>query len=275
MKIIVANWKMNHGFDEADAWLDNFLSHYGREYERLKSAEMIVCPPSILLDYIDSELMEDGFQFLEEFAKKEGRAAEDFTAEEINEIVLNARPIKLGGQDCHFEQSGSFTGDVSADMLQKVGCQYVILGHSERREKYFESDEIVAKKIRAAVEKNLTPIICCGESKEVRNRGEHLDFVAKQLASVLSSDLNLEKIIIAYEPIWSIGTGVIPTLAQISEMMELIKKTIGKTCFTLYGGSVTSQNSGEILSAAGVDGLLIGKASLDADEFVKIALSSQ
>jgi triosephosphate isomerase len=275
MKIIVANWKMNHGFDEADAWLDNFLSHYGREYERLKSAEMIVCPPSILLDYIDSELMEDGFQFLEEFAKKEGRAAEDFTAEEINEIVLNARPIKLGGQDCHFEQSGSFTGDVSADMLQKVGCQYVILGHSERREKHFESDETVAKKIRAAVEKNLTPIICCGESKEVRNRGEHLDFVSKQLVSALPKDLNLEKIIIAYEPIWSIGTGVIPTIAQISEMMEFIKKTIGKTCFTLYGGSVTSQNSGEILSATGVDGLLIGKASLDADEFVKIALSSQ
>lgn len=275
MKIIVANWKMNNGFDEVEAWLDNFLGHYGREYEHLKNAEMILCPPSIFLDYIDSELMEDGFQFLEEFAKKEGRAAEDFSAEEINEIVLNARPIKLGGQDCHFEQSGSFTGDVSADMLRKVGCQYVILGHSERREKHFESDEIIAKKIRAAVEKNLIPIICCGESKEVRDHGFHLDFVSKQVVSALPKDLNLKKIIVAYEPIWSIGTGLIPSAAQISEMMEFIKKTVGKTCSTLYGGSVNSQNSGEILSAPGVDGLLIGKASLDADEFVKIVLSGR
>lgn len=272
MKIIAANWKMNHDFDEADSWLDIFLHNYGREYERFQNLEIVLCPPAVLLDYIDSELMEDGFEFLEKFAQKEGRSIEDFSAEEINEIVLNARPIKLGGQDCHFEKSGSFTGDISASMLKKVGCNYVILGHSERRAGHFESDEIVSKKIRAAVSENLIPIICCGESQETRGRGEHLEFVRKQLLAI-PQDLNFEKLVIAYEPIWSIGTGAIPTLAQISEMMQFIKKTLNKDCFTLYGGSVTSQNSKEILCASGVDGLLIGKASLDAEEFTKISLS--
>ncbi len=274
MKIIAANWKMNHDFDEADTWLDNFLQHYAREYERLKEIEMVLCPPAILLDYIDSELMEDGFQFLEKFAEKEGRKIEDFSAEELNEIVLNARPIKLGGQDCHFEKTGSFTGDISASMLKRVGCQYVILGHSERRAAHFESDEIVAKKIRAALSDELIPIICVGENKETRDRGEHLEFVRKQLTDSIPADLKFTKLVIAYEPIWSIGTGAIPTPAQIAEMMDFIKKTIGKECFTLYGGSVTSQNSKEILSTPGVDGLLVGKASLDSEEFVKISLSN-
>jgi len=272
MKIIAANWKMNHDFDETDSWLDIFLHHYGHNYERFNAVEMVLCPPTILLDYIDSELMEDGFEFLEKFAQKEGRAIEDFSAEEINEIVLNARPIKLGGQDCHFEKSGSFTGDISASMLKKIGCNYVILGHSERRAGHFETDEIIAKKIRAALSENLIPIICCGESQQTRDSGQYFEFVNKQL-SAIPKDVNFEKLIIAYEPIWSIGTGLVPTMAQISEMMQFIKKTIGKECFTLYGGSVTSQNSKEILSTSGVDGLLIGKAGLDAEEFVKIALS--
>jgi triosephosphate isomerase len=273
MKIVAANWKMNHDFDEADTWLDNFLQHYAREYERLKDVEMVLCPPSILLDYLDSELMEDGFQFLEKFAEKEGRKIEDFSAEELNEIIINARPIKLGGQDCHFEKSGSFTGDVSASMLKKVGCQYVILGHCERRTGHFESDEITAKKIRAALAEDLTPIICVGENKEVRDRGEQLEFVLKQLTNSIPADVIFTKLVIAYEPIWSIGTGIIPAMTEVAEMMEFIKKTVGKECFTLYGGSVTSQNSKEILATANVDGLLIGKASLDAEEFVKIALS--
>lgn len=274
MKIIAANWKMNHDFDAADSWLDIFLQHYAREYDQLKTTEMVLCPPSILLDYLDSELMEDGFQFLEKLAQKEGRQIEDFSAEELNEIMLNARPIKLGGQDCHFEKNGSFTGDISSAMLKKVGCQYVILGHSERRVTHFESDEIIAKKVQMALSEELIPIICVGENKETRERGEHLEFVRKQLLSSIPQDAKFTKLVIAYEPIWSIGTGMIPTLAQIAEMMKLVKETVNQKSFTLYGGSVTSQNSKEILSTVGVDGLLIGKASLDADEFVKIALSS-
>lgn len=274
MKIIAANWKMNHGFDEADAWLDSFLQNYARQYESLKNVEMVLCPPAILLDYIDSELMEDGFQFLEKIAQRDGRAVEDFSAEELNEIILNARPIQLGGQDCHFQKDGSFTGDLSPQMLKKVGCSYVIVGHSERRANHFESDEVVAKKARAAVAEELIPIICVGEDKATRDRGEHLDFVGVQVRQAVVADVNFSKLVIAYEPIWSIGTGVIPTLAQISEMMQFIKKVVGKECFTLYGGSVTSQNSKEILAASGVDGLLIGKASLDAEEFVRIAISA-
>lgn len=272
MKIIAANWKMNHDFDEADTWLDSFFHHYSAKYEQLKDVEMVLCSPSILLDYLDSELMEDGFQLLEKIAQKDGRKIEDFSAEELNEVIVNARPIKLGGQDCHFEKSGSFTGDVSASMLKKVGCQYVILGHSERRANHFESDEIVAKKIRAALAEELIPIICVGENKEVRDGGEHLEFVRKQLLDSIPQDVIFTKLVIAYEPIWSIGTGTIPTIAEISEMMDFIKKNVATKSFTLYGGSVTSQNSAEILTAAGVDGLLVGKASLDVEEFVKISL---
>ena len=273
MKIIAANWKMNHDFDEADTWLDSFFHHYSAKYEQLKDVEMVLCAPSILLDYLDSELMEDGFQLLEKMAQKDRRKVEDFSAEELNEIIINARPIKLGGQDCHFEKSGSFTGDVGASMLKKVGCHYVILGHSERRAGHFESDEIVAKKIRTALEEKLTPIICVGENKEIRDLGEHLEFVRKQLIGSIPSDVKFEKLVIAYEPIWSIGTGAIPSSEQIAEMMNFIKKTVAMESLTLYGGSVTSQNSGEILAVANVDGLLIGKASLDVEEFVKISLS--
>jgi len=158
-------------------------------------------------------------------------------------------------------------------MLKKVGCQYVILGHSERRAGHFESDEIVAKKIRTALEEKLIPIICVGENKEIRDRGEHLEFVRKQLIDSIPSDVKFEKLVIAYEPIWSIGTGAIPSSEQIAEMMNFIKKTVAMESLTLYGGSVTSQNSGEILAVSNVDGLLIGKASLDVEEFVKISLS--
>jgi triosephosphate isomerase len=277
-KFIAANWKMNHSFDETDQWLEEFFKAYAEKYEQVKELELVLCPPAILLDYIDSELMEDGFQFLEELAKKDGRALEDFTVEEINEIVVNQRPIKLGAQDCHFAESGSFTGDVSAKMLKNVGCRYVIIGHSERRLHHCEENDLLAKKLSAAAKENLVPIFCVGESKEVRDTAAHLQFVEKQLVESITADLKLEKLVIAYEPIWSIGTGVIPTLEQIKEMIDFIRKNLGEkfsnvaTEFTiLYGGSVTAENSAEILKIS--DGLLIGKASLDAVEFIKIASS--
>lgn len=279
MKIIAANWKMNHAFDEADAWLDGFFKSYSEKYEQLKNVEMVLCPTVMMLDYIDSELMGDGFQKLEEIMKSSGREFEDFSPEELTEILLKERPIKLGAQDCHHEISGSFTGSVSAEMLSKVSCQYVILGHSERRTYNFESDEIVAKKITAALEQKLTPIICVGESKEVRDASKHLEFVYRQVIHSIPSEAQFEKMVIAYEPIWSIGTGVVPSTEQIAEMANLFKKIFAekfagraKEYFMLYGGSVTSQNSKEILAINGVDGLLVGKASLDVEEFVKICL---
>jgi triosephosphate isomerase len=281
MKIIAANWKMNCDFDSTDFWIDNFFKAYTNQYDLMKKVEIVVCPPSILLDYLDSELTEDGLEFLAEFAKKEGRNIDDFSAEEINEIVLGSRPFKLGGQDCHHEESGSFTGDTSALMLHNVGCQYVILGHSERRNFHFESDQIISKKIKAALNQKIIPIICVGESKEIRDQAKHLEFVEKQILQSIPTDVKFEKLVIAYEPIWSIGTGIIPSSTQILEMANLIKKIcnekftdISQSYFTLYGGSVSSKNSQEILAISGIDGLLVGKASLDAEEFATICISN-
>ncbi len=280
MKIVVANWKMNHAFDETDLWLDGFFKSFSEKYDQLKNTEMVLCPSLMMLDYIDSELMADGFEKLEEIMKANGKKFEDFSSQELEEILLKERPLKLGAQDCHYENSGSFTGNVSAEMLTKVSCQYVILGHSERRSYHFETDQIVAKKIDAALSQKLTPIICVGESKETRDSGKHLEFVYKQLMNSISQEAQFEKMVIAYEPIWSIGTGVTPTVEQISEMAKLFKKIFNekfpnraKEFFLLYGGSVTSQNSQEILQIEGINGLLVGKASLDVEEFVKICLS--
>ncbi len=280
MKIIAANWKMNHAFDETDAWLDGFFKNFSEKYDQLKNVEMVLCPSVMMLDYIDSELMGDGFQKLEEIMKDSGKKFEDFSPEELTEILLKERPIKLGAQDCHHEISGSFTGNVSAEMLTKVSCQYVILGHSERRAHHFETNEIVAQKISTALAQKLTPIICVGESKEKRDLGKHLEFVYKQLMQSIPQGAQFEKMVIAYEPIWSIGTGLTPTLDQIAEMAHLFKKVFNekfagraKEYFTLYGGSVTSQNSKEILAIDGVNGLLVGKASLDVEEFVRICIS--
>jgi triosephosphate isomerase (TIM) len=280
MKIIAANWKMNHAFDETDIWLDGFFKNYSEKYEQLKKVEIVLCPSVLMLDYIDSELMGDGFEKLEILMKNSAKKFDDFTPEELTEILLKERPIKLGAQDCHFEESGSFTGCISAKMLAKVSCQYVILGHFERRQQCFESDEIVAKKVDAALAQKITPIICVGETKETRDAGKHLEFVYKQLMSSISASAQFEKMVIAYEPIWSIGTGLTPTLTQIAEMAHLFKKVFAekfgsraKEYFLLYGGSVTAQNSAEILAIDGVGGLLVGKASLDVEEFIKICIA--
>lgn len=279
-KIIVANWKMNHAFEEADSWLEFFLEKSAEKKDQLAETSVVLCPPLFMIDYIDSELMENGFKKLEMLLKYQGRDVAQMTEEEITDIVLRERPLGLGAQDCHFENSGSFTGDVSAEMLQKIGCEYVILGHCERRAGHFESNEIVAKKVKAALEKNLIPIICVGENAEVRNAARHLEFVYEQIISSVPAELKFTKLVIAYEPIWSIGTGVVPSMEQIAEMAKFIKKIFDEKMagcaeqyFTLYGGSVTSQNSAEILAIENIDGLLVGKASLDAEEFMKICVA--
>ncbi len=280
MKIIAANWKMNHGFEEADNWIDNFFLGFSDHYEEIKDVEAVLCPPAIFLDHIDADLINDGFEYLEEVMKHDGKDFEDFSSEELNDLIIDNRPVKLGGQDCHFADSGSFTGNISPSMLRKVGCEYVILGHSERRLGNSESDEIVAKKIKAAIDAGLTPIICVGESKEVRDANGHLDFIRKQVASSIPQGLEFETLVIAYEPIWAIGTGVTPSIEQITEVSNLFSEIFDNELadraddyFLLYGGSVNSQNAGEILKVEGINGLLVGGASLDAEEFVKICCS--
>ena len=279
MKIIVANWKMNHGFEEVDEWIEAFYKVYSKNLTSEKLVEIVLCPPSVLLDYIDSELIEDGFHFLEYVADKQGRTAEDFEAEEISKYIYEARPLKLGAQDCGFEESGQFTGDISVKLLLEVNCEYVIVGHSERRKYHYETNEIVAKKALIASKNNIIPIICVGESKEIRDQNKHFEFVKEQLIKSVPL-VKSDKIIVAYEPIWAIGTGETAQISQIEEMVKFIYEVyqsevaqfVGEF-LVIYGGSVNSENSSQILNIKGVEGLLVGKASLNVEEFAKILMS--
>jgi triosephosphate isomerase len=279
MKIIVANWKMNHGFEEVDEWIEAFYKVYSKNLTSEKLVEIVLCPPSVLLDYIDSELIEDGFHFLEYVAEKQGRTAEDFEAEEISKYIYEARPLKLGAQDCGFEESGQFTGDISVKLLLEVNCEYVIVGHSERRKYHYETNEIVAKKALIASKNNIIPIICVGESKEIRDQNKHFEFVKEQLIKSVPL-VKSDKIIVAYEPIWAIGTGETAQISQIEEMVKFIYEVyqsevaqfVGEF-LVIYGGSVNSENSSQILNIKGVEGLLVGKASLNVEEFAKILMS--
>jgi triosephosphate isomerase len=276
-KVFIANWKMNHSFDEANDWLDEFFSAYTANYEKVSQQAMIVCPPNLLLDYLDGELMQDGFDQLEQELKQQGRSITDIAEEEFREIVLNQRPIRLGAQNCHHEKSGSFTGEVSAEMLRRAGCEYVILGHSERRQFCFETDDLVAKKVKAAISGGMHPVVCVGESQEIRDSKNHVEFVLKQIKNSLPREQKINDLLIAYEPVWAIGSGVTPSIAEISEMTKAIKSFFAKelvglaqNLFVLYGGSVSVENSKEIMAIAELDGLLIGKASLSAHDFVAI-----
>jgi triosephosphate isomerase len=270
---------MNHGFEEVDEWIEAFYKVYSKNLASEKLVEVVLCPPSVLLDYIDSELIEDGFHFLEYVADKQGRTAEDFEVDEISKYIYEARPLKLGAQDCGIEESGQYTGDISVKLLREVNCEYVIVGHSERRKYYHETNEIVAKKALIASKNNITPIICVGESKEIRDQNKHFEFVKEQLLNSIPL-INSNKIIVAYEPIWAIGTGETAQASQIEEMVKFIYEVyknevaqfVGEF-LVIYGGSVNSENSSQILNIKGVEGLLVGKASLNVEEFTKILMS--
>jgi triosephosphate isomerase len=276
MKIIVANWKMNHGFDEVDDWIEGFYKAYSDNLKNERFIDVVLCPPFVLLDYVDTQLIEDGFHFLEFIANKEGRTVEDFEVEEISKYVYDARPLKIGAQDCGFEDEAQYTGDVSAKLLQEVNCEYVIIGHSERRKNQQETNEIIAKKALSAFKNKITPIICVGESKEIRDQGQHFDFVKEQIIKSIPL-VKTTRIVIAYEPIWAIGTGETAQVSQIEEMVKFIRQVyenevaqFAEEFFLIYGGSVNSTNSVEILNIKGLDGLLVGKASLNIEEFAKI-----
>jgi triosephosphate isomerase len=193
----------------------------------------------------------------------------------LKKIVENL-PISVGGQNCHYEKKGAFTGEVSSYFLKDIGCEYVILGHSERRSFNKESNLHVQKCVSSAINSNLIPIICVGESYNDRKNGTALDFVTKQVIESLPK--SFENIIIAYEPVWSIGTGVIPSKIEIEEMHKHIKELISfkfnKNIRVLYGGSVNSSNVCDILLVDNVDGFLIGGASLKAKDFLAIYSST-
>jgi len=250
-KIVAGNWKMNKNYNEACALIAG-INDGLRKSTILKEQHVILAPP---------------FPFLELAVAR---------TEETDYISIAA-------QNCHSDEKGAFTGEVSAEMIKSIGAAYVIIGHSERRNIFMESDEFLAKKVIAAQANGLVPIFCCGELLPEREKGNHFNIVEEQLNKGLFH-LSPEKIkatIIAYEPVWAIGTGVTASPAQAQEMHEFIRSLIRKKynnqiaaeLSILYGGSCNAKNAKELFANADVDGGLIGGASLIAQDFVTIVNS--
>ncbi len=244
-KIIAANWKMNMTLSEAEAFLDVFLG----ELEDESSVEVVIVPPFTALAKVSEHLSRD-------------------------------QQAKLGAQNMHWEKSGAFTGEVSAQMLRELYVRYVVLGHSERRSLFGESDEIVNRKVRAALEASLRPIICIGETLEERDGGLVHQVLERQLAGSLAglSAADLSHCVLAYEPVWAIGTGRTASPEQAQEAHAFIRQQLAKTWDALtaekvriqYGGSVKPQNAAELMHQPDIDGALVGGASLDPRGFAEI-----
>lgn len=202
-----------------------------------------------------------------------------FTSLHIAREQLKGSKIHLGAQDCSAEKSGAYTGDISAAMLKDTGCEYVLVGHSERRTLHGEKDDMIRRKALAAIAAGLKPVICVGENLAERESGNYLQIITNQAKNSLPSLTHSHDFLIAYEPVWAIGSGKTPTIAEISEVHKTIASLLyhdtsvsGHSVQTavLYGGSVKAANAGEIMETQGVDGVLVGGASLNADEFGKI-----
>ena len=242
-KVIAGNWKMNMLPNEAMAFIEE-LALLVKNTEN----EVILCVPYTDLFY---SLL---------------------TAQETN--------IKIGAQNMHFEESGAYTGEVSGKMLRSIGVEYVIIGHSERRQYFAETDESVNKKIKAAFLNGLKPIVCVGETLEQREEGKTVEIITKQTQLALDGLTNeqVENTIIAYEPIWAIGTGKTATSEDANNSIKEIRNKIGKIygqntadrVIIQYGGSVKSSNAKELFEMSDIDGGLVGGASLKAEEFSKI-----
>jgi len=246
-KIVAGNWKMNKDYAEGRDLVKDIV-------ENLQSSEVMVilCTPYIHL----------------------------YNAHVKTNDIAN---LAIGAQNCHQEESGAYTGEVSAAMLRSAGASFVILGHSERRAYFEESDELIGKKVKRALAHELQPIFCCGEPLEVREAGTHEALVEEQVKKALF-DLSAEEfknITIAYEPVWAIGTGKTASPEQAQEMHHHIRGLIAKkygdktaeATSILYGGSVKPKNAKEIFAQADVDGGLIGGASLKVDDFISIVNS--
>ena len=237
-KLIAGNWKMNGLMGPGRGLARDLVA---RLAVQAPACDFLVCPP---------------FQLLVPVAEE-----------------LAGSSVLLGAQDCHVVESGAHTGDVSAAMLADVGCSHVIVGHSERRGNHCESDALVRDKAEAALGANLVPIVCIGETEAERQAGETLAVVERQIAGSLPGAEGT--VVIAYEPVWAIGSGRTPTPEEVGEVHAHIRALLrarlggdaGAAVRLLYGGSVKAANAGELLTIADVDGALVGGASLDADEF--------
>lgn len=245
--LIVANWKCNPPTLRQARQLFGSVKK-GLSNSKNKKVEVVICPPFPFILNIKSE-------------------------------ILN---LKLGAQNCFWEKRGAFTGEVSPQMLKDLGCQYVILGHSERRRYFGETDEQINKKVKAALSANLKPILCMGENQEQRSQGKTKELLEEQLISALKLDLKLKtkilNLAVAYEPLWAIGTGRACPPKEVQSVNLLLRKILSRKFGAekaekiriLYGGSVNSKNAVPYIKEAGSQGLLIGGASLKAKEFLAV-----
>lgn len=241
--VIAGNWKMNTSIEEGIKLAEELKSKVNTD-----EVEVIICPP---------------FTHLTEVSK-----------------IVKGSKIGLGAQNMHFEEKGAYTGDISPLMLKEIGVEYVIIGHSERREYFNETDETVNKKVRSAIDHNLVPIMCCGETLSQRENGEMESHIEKQITEGLKNIKNEEiaNMIIAYEPIWAIGTGKTASNEEAEDTIAFIRKVVSKLggeeasnkVRIQYGGSVKPDTIKSQMEMENIDGALVGGASLKAEDFLKI-----
>lgn len=244
-KLIAGNWKMNKDIHETATLVTEIkerLNSFGNK------VDVVICPPFVSLAV-------------------------------ANGLIMSSK-IKLGAQNMYHQNDGAYTGETSAKMLKAVGCEYVILGHSERRQYFKETNDFINLKVKQALENNLTPIICVGETLEERESGVTDTIISTQVKGVLAglTASDVEKVVIAYEPVWAIGTGKTATPDQANQVHKLIRKLIAQmhswalaeNLVIQYGGSVNPQNAFDLLSQSDIDGALVGGACLKADTFVSI-----
>jgi triosephosphate isomerase len=239
-RLAVANWKM-YGRLTSGLVLARDVAEKAQAARPL-NFDLVICPPATLIWPVSDAIM--------------------------------GTPVLLGGQDCHTATHGAYTGDLSAAMFTDLGCRYIILGHSERRLAHGETDELISKKVEAAQMAGLTTILCIGETAEQLATGNAAEIIEKQLRASMPTKCKMSQLVIAYEPVWAIGSGQQPSPGDIADMHKTIRKAlgeVGETVQILYGGSVSPANVAAILDDPEIDGVLVGSASLNADGFWAIA----
>jgi len=242
-QLIAANWKMNKTVKESISFIKKF-----KNLIKTKNKEIVICPP--------------------------------FTSLHETILLLKNTDIKVAAQNMHHEEQGAYTGEISTTMLKDVGCEYVILGHSERRQYFNETDDLINKKIKLALKNNLKIILCIGETLEQRESDKTTSKIKSQIENCLKSisQNEIKNIVIAYEPIWAIGTGKTATPEQAEEVHRFIRKfllknynqEISENTRIIYGGSVNTNNHKDLLKKENIDGALVGGASLDPENFARI-----
>nr|NQU94598.1 triose-phosphate isomerase [Bacteroidota bacterium] len=250
-KIAAGNWKMNTTLNEGKELIENMLSKLDENPPKQNADELLVI---------------FGTPFI--------------TIESGMQLVSGNPMVKMAAQNCYSEEKGAYTGEISVSMIKSTGAEYVIIGHSERREYFHESHEMLAKKVDLALKHDLKPIFCCGEKLEIREKNTHFNLVKRQIEESLFhlGAEDFKNIVIAYEPVWAIGTGVTASPEQAQEMHAFIRNLLAERygpkvasdTSILYGGSVSAKNAAELFANPDVDGGLVGGASLKADDFVTI-----